>query len=249
MSEQPVRRRRKRRRRAGGLTKAVRYCLALAAVAIGVGIFFKTSDIRVEGNTLYSDEEILAVAGLREGKSLFFAERGAAEKRLCSELPYIDKADIRIKAPDTIIIHVEESAAAASLPYDGGYITVHKHCKGLAISERAEKTLVTGLEPVEAVVGTVLKTKAEDSVKLTYLVQLLTLLEEKGMITEVSAVDVSKSTDIALRYEDRLTVRMGGYDKTEYKLEFLSGILKGLGPDAAGTIDFTGGGEGHYIPD
>jgi UDP-N-acetylglucosamine 1-carboxyvinyltransferase len=107
MSEQPVRRRRKRRRRAGGLTKAVRYCLALAAVAIGVGIFFKTSDIRVEGNTLYSDEEILAVAGLREGKSLFFAERGAAEKRLCSELPYIDKADIRIRR-DTIIIHVEK---------------------------------------------------------------------------------------------------------------------------------------------
>ncbi len=101
-------------------------------------MFFKISDIRVEGNVVYSEEEILNAASLQEGKSLFFTERGAAEKRIYSKLPYIDEVDVHIKAPDTIIISVKESTAAASLPYDGRYVTLSRSCKVLAYQNSPE---------------------------------------------------------------------------------------------------------------
>jgi cell division septal protein FtsQ len=249
MSEQPVRRRRRKRKKYGRLVKPVRYLIAIAAVLIGVGVFFKISDIQVEGNKKYSDAEILSAASLQEGKSLFFAERGAAEKRIYSELPYIDEVDIRIKAPDTIIINVRESSVAASLKYEDGYIKLSRSCKVLDISNQAGTLMITGLTPVKPAIGTMLKVEDADSAKLSYLSQLLTLLDEKGMISDVNSIDVSNVTDMTFKYQDRLFVHLSGYNLVEYKLEFFSGILEQIGPDVKGLVDLTKDREGHFIPE
>ena len=244
---QPVRRRKKRRR--SRILRPVRYILALAAAIISIGVFFKVSNIQVEGNVIYSDEDIKSAAGLKEGKSLFFAERRAAERSIYEILACIDRVSVRIKAPDTIVIEVVESTAAACLQYEGQYLLLNRSCKVIGTAGEPQKIPITGLTPTEAAIGSVIKVRDEDKTKLSYITELLTLLEEKGMIDEVGSIDISKVTDLKFLYQNRLNVRMGGYEKIEYKLEFLSGILDNISPGDGGTVDLTKDMEGHYIPE
>jgi hypothetical protein len=176
-------------------------------------------------------------------------ERRAAERNIYEILACIDKVSIHIKAPDTIVIEVVESTAAASLEFEGKYLLLNRSCKVIGTSEQPQKALIIGLSPSEAVTGSVIKVKDEDKTKLSYIIELLTLLEEKGMINEVGSIDISNVSDLKFLYQGRLNVRMGGYEKIEYKLEFLSGILKNISPGDRGTVDLTTDMEGHYIPE
>jgi cell division septal protein FtsQ len=247
MAQQPARRRKKKKR--SRILKPIRYILALAAVIIGIGVFFKVSNIQVEGNVIYSEEDIKSAAGLKEGKSLFFAERRAAEHNIYKVLARIDKVSVKLRAPDTIVIEVVESKADACLEYNGQYLILNRSCKVIGTAEQASNAVITGLAPLEASVGSVIKVADEDKTKLAYISELLTLFEEKGMINEVGSIDISNVTDLKFSYQDRLTVRMGGYEKIEYKLEFLSTIIENRSPGDRGTVDLTTDMEGHYIPE
>ncbi len=243
------RRRRRKKRRHGRLFKPIRYAVALVAILLGVGVFFKITNIQVEGNVIYSDEEILGAAGLREGKSLLLAALEAADGKICSALPRIEVAEVRIKAPDTLIIRVTESQAAAYLAYEDKYVEISSGCKVLAIVEQAGSLVVNGLQPEEPEAGSMLKTAEKDEARLACLAQLLKLLENKKLISDVTDIDVSNLTDITFKYRQKLTVRMSGYDKIEYKLEFLTEILDRIGEEAGGVVYFTSDKEGHYIPE
>jgi hypothetical protein len=132
---------------------------------------------------------------------------------------------------------VHESSVAASLKYEDSYIKLSRSCKVLDISNQAGTLMIRGLTPVKPAVGTMLKVEDADSAKLSYLSQLLTLLDEKGMISDVDSIDVSNVTDMTFNYQDRLSVHLSGYDLVEYKLEFFSGILEQIGPDVKGLVD------------
>ncbi len=212
-------------------------------------MFFKITNIQVEGNVIYSDEEILGAAGLHKGESLLLAVLEAAGGKVCTALPRIEAAEVSVKAPDTLIIRVAESRAAAYLAYEDKYVEISSRCRVLAIAEQPGSLVVTGLQPEEPAVGSMLKTAEKDEAKLSCLAELLTLLEKKRLISDVTDLDVSNLAGITFKYRGKLTVRMSGYEKIEYKLEFLSGILERIGDEAQGTVYFTSDKEGHYIPE
>ena len=61
----------KNRRPSSGV--AVRLIIMLAVVAaivFGVAIFFKVTTIEVQGNTLYSAEDVIAASGIEPGDNL-----------------------------------------------------------------------------------------------------------------------------------------------------------------------------------
>ena len=77
-----------KKRGSGPIWRRIRYAAALIAVIAAVSTFFKISDIQVEGNMIYSSEEIISASGLDTGSMLFFAGRRGAGKRIYAKLPF-----------------------------------------------------------------------------------------------------------------------------------------------------------------
>ena len=53
------------------------FFLVIVAVIFVMSVFFRVSDIQVEGNTHYTDEEIIRAIDIEEGDNLFFFDRFA----------------------------------------------------------------------------------------------------------------------------------------------------------------------------
>jgi hypothetical protein len=75
---------------------------------------FSVEKIRIEGNEKVSDEEILVLTGVREGKRLLEAEKHAMHEKLL-EHPWIGDVRIRESFGGTLVIAVKEHAPIAIL--------------------------------------------------------------------------------------------------------------------------------------
>ena len=91
-----ARRRSKRRRqrqteyrRTGGLTKLLIMLAVVAAIVLGVAIFFRVHTVEVQGNTIYSSEQVVKASGVEEGDNLLMVNRAAVAGRIKAMMPYV----------------------------------------------------------------------------------------------------------------------------------------------------------------
>ena len=61
----------KRRPSSGVGSRLLIMAAIVAAVIFGVAIFFKVNTVEVQGNTIYSAEEIRSASGIQKGDNLF----------------------------------------------------------------------------------------------------------------------------------------------------------------------------------
>ena len=84
----------------------------VVAVIFGVAIFFKVNRIEVQGNSLYSAQEIIDASQIQTGDNLLTLNKPEAAGRIQAALPYVESVSIGRSMPDTVIIDVKESSAA-----------------------------------------------------------------------------------------------------------------------------------------
>ncbi len=237
-------------RRTEKTARIIRWILAAFCIIAALYGFLKITDVQISGNMVYSNEEVFAASGLREGTPLLLTGRGAVKRLIESRLPAVEKADVRIRLPGAVVIRIREGTAVASLEMGDGR-SLLLSAKGKVVGETDDPSAyirLVGMTPLEGDVGRLLKLEKEDEVKLECLSELLTLLEEHGRIEEVRELDVANLTSIRMNYGDRFQVRLGGADRLAEKLNFLEQILEELSYGETGTIDLTRETEGHYIP-
>lgn len=237
-----------KKRGSGPIWRRIRYAAALIAVIAAVSTFFKISDIQVEGNMIYSSEEIISASGLDTGSMLFFAGRRGAGKRIYAKLPFVDKVKIKTRAPDTLVIAVEEAGVAACIETDGRWLLINRSCKVLGYADGPEHIRVLGLTPDKPEEASLLRAAEGESGKLAVLRDMLSQFDERDMLASVSRIDLSNSGDVRFDYLGRYTIKLGTADRLSYKLDFALSIIEELGPGEKGTIDLSTDTEGHYIP-
>jgi cell division protein FtsQ len=126
---------------AGGAYAAYRYLTTSPRFAIA------TIDVR--GNQTLTADEIRGLLTARVGDNLFRADVRAEAAALEAE-PWIADADVRRELPDTLVIEIEERAAAAVVALDGGIYLADvrgvpfRRCDDGALAEHLP--IVTGLE-------------------------------------------------------------------------------------------------------
>lgn len=83
--------------------------------------FFRIQNIRVYGNTRYSRDRLIRLAGIRKGLSIFTADIVGGSKMLETD-PWIHRAVIKRKFPDTIEISVKEHRPIAMIRMNQAYL-------------------------------------------------------------------------------------------------------------------------------
>lgn len=80
----------------------------VAALVLGLTIFFKVQNVNVTGNEKYTAETIFAASGIEKGENLLTFGKSRAAGRILAELPYVSQVQIGIKLPNTVNIDIVE---------------------------------------------------------------------------------------------------------------------------------------------
>ncbi len=83
--------------------------------------FFNVSEIKIEGVTLYEQDQILGVGGVSTGQNLVRTNTDIVEKRLKDTLVYLDDVKVTKKFPSTLVITCTEAEKAADIEYKNSY--------------------------------------------------------------------------------------------------------------------------------
>ena len=101
-----------RRVRFGWLYGVISALLILAAVVGGCIVFFRVDTIEVQGNSRYTQQEIVEASGVQQGDNMFLLNKFEIIDKMLSQLTYLDDVTIRRGLPSTLKINVTECTVA-----------------------------------------------------------------------------------------------------------------------------------------
>ncbi len=164
--------RKKRRKKRMGLWILAIIVIIAAVIAFGRSSYFNIDEIQIKGNSYYTDEQIIQMAGAKTGVNTFSAGLGNMKKLLCSDA-YIASAEVKRKLPDVIEIAVRERVETAAVYYEKNYYIVDGTGYILRITaDRPDITRVIGLTVKNGEEGEALEVK--ESHMLTAALDVLT---------------------------------------------------------------------------
>ena len=220
----------------------ISFLLIVVALAFGLSVFFRVNNIEVEGNGIYTAEEIIEASGIEAGDNLFFINRAAAISRIYSRLPYVESAGVQRSLPNKLVIRVTESSALAWVSAENGDWAIDRSCKLLARLEREElRSLirVEGLAPIAPEAGQIIAPGEAEIPKVNYLAAILWQISELGLQDDVTYIDVSNVANPQFDYLGRFTVKLGTNENVEYKFQILRSAVATLSEGDRGTLDLS----------
>lgn len=228
------------------------YILAVVAIIVGIGSFFKISDIQVNGNVIYSQQEIVDVAGVESGKNLILLNCSAVEHRILDNRNYVDTVSVERKLPGTVLITVRESKMLAYVELDGICYVMNRKGEILSTTDAAGAAghiRIFGVVPLAPRVGEYLELGEAENAKKEYLVDAMSMLLEHELYSRVDYIDVSNLSALKFHFTNDITVDLGKNESLERKFKMLESILADLTENDRGTINLATVGEGHFIPE
>ena len=233
---------RRTRRKRNALFAPLSFLIICAALVFGMSVFFRVSTIEVEGNALYTAEEIIEASGIEQGDNLFFINRFSAISRIFSKLPYVEKAVINRSLPNRLVIVVTESQAIACVAAEDGTWAIDRGCKLLSKvggDELRGLIRIEGLTPIAPEAGQVIAPGEAESPKVSYLSAILTQIDTLGLRDNITYIDISGISNPSFDYLGRFTVKLGSFENTEYKFQCLLSAVDALSEGDRGTLDLS----------
>ena len=240
-----VRRRTRRRRepRSGLIGKLLIMLAVVAAIVLGVAIFFQVNTIEIQGNQIYSDEQIEAVSGVEAGDNLVMVNRAAVKANIVVNMPYVQEVSVGLILPDTVVIKIEESDVAGLVKADVGsswYINTNGRVLGSTMDGFSGQVIeLTGFTITAPVAGQDAKASEGMEANMEAALAVLSGMSESGLMDQVTIVDAEKNYDLRLYCGEQYEVMLGGTDELDYKIWYLQEVLKSLETYQTGVIDVT----------
>lgn len=243
----------KRKRKAERL--ALLTALALGVISIGVVLvlvlFFKIDTIKITGDKVYADKEVILQSGIEVGDSLIMLKESKIEDALTKNLPYIGEIAIEKNLPDTLVIKVTATREVVAFQNATGFVLVD--AKGKVLSENASMlrdnvAVVSGLKAKNITEGEIIALSDEKTTE--QLLSLLDAINESGieLLTDIS---LNKNGNWQIRYDDRITIKLTVDAEIETELKRAVAILKAendRNPYAEGVLDLTMGDNAYFSP-
>lgn len=237
-------------RRRSGISAPLMFVIVEVALIFVMSVFFRVSDIQVNGNSHYTDEEIIRAIDIEEGDNLFFFDRFAALSRVFAKLPYVDEVAVERKLPNKVIIDVTESTALAYIVLGDEYWTVDHNGKVLGKADEEELAsliAVRGISPGTLLIGERMQTEDDDQQTIDYLCEILSQIQDRGLAASISQIDFTDPSAVEFQYDGRLTVMLGSNSDTEYKFGMLISVLGKLSGEDVGYLDLSSGTSAHFM--
>ena len=203
--------------------------------------FLAVDSIVVEGDTRYTEEQIIETSGLYVGQSLLGVNKVKAHDALLEGLPYLNTVEISNTKFNVIRIRVTETEVMAAVKLD------KKEWMIVGVNNHALERLATDQLPegVLRVVGATLENEEigaalmdERSLRIT---RTLSAAADLYDLTGLTTINMSKKTDVYILINERLKVLLGNETNLAAQIEMLEATLPTLyqnnGVNASGELD------------
>ena len=248
-----AKRRKSRKYRRGRFVPLLRilfFLLVCVALAVAMTIFFKVEKITVSGNSRYTSDEIIDATGIRMGENMFMMNKYDVISRLARDLPYIKTVQIRRRLPSTMTVEITEMQAVAAVQSAEFWWLIGADGKLLEKTDSSGNLpRVTGTNPLLPTAGSKLSYPEEGTITDQELLDLLAILEQKGMEKIIVEINCGDPELLVLRYGNRFRVEMKYDADMNRKLNMLVEVVARLEENETGTIRMTReDGTCHFIP-
>lgn len=228
------------------LSLAITLAVVLA-LSFSISIFFSVEVITVSGAEKYDAWTVKEASGIEYGESLLSFGKAKAVGKIKLELPYVNTVRIGIKLPNTVNIEITEWDVLYSIRDEANrwwlLNSEGKIVDNVDSATAGEYTTILGVVLTEAVAGQPAKAletsnatdsegetlvsvvKASD--QLITALNIITCLEDNGIIGEVASVDVTDLGNLELWYGQRFQVQLGDSMDLNYKIKCLKSVVKG----------------------
>lgn len=230
------------------------------ALVMGLSVFFKVKVVTVSGADVYSAWTIREASGISEGDNLLTFSRARASGQILAKLPYVKRARIGIKLPDTVNIEIEEENVVYSIQADDGVwwlITSGGKVVEQTTAGNAENytqvlgVTITAPQPGEiAVAREEIPTATDESgetvplsvtgvQRLSAALEILVELENNDIVGQAASVNVTRLDDIILWYGTQYQANLGGTNDMAYKIATMNDVILQLSDYQTGILDLS----------
>ncbi len=198
--------------------------LVLIGVVMSMSVMFRTTVITVDGDTPYSDEQIIETSGIDYGENIFLSKRRAAVKKLVETYPYIEDAKIIRRIPGTQIIKLEPAIPSYQVQFSGGFAVVSANCRILEINDVQKNgiPLLKGIKLDHTQPGEYITFEKASTRQILDEVVKNIVENEVG---NIYGIDISDTANIELNYDNRITIHLGLPEDVGYKLRTAKAII------------------------
>ncbi len=184
--------------------------------------FFNVRTIVVQGNSLVSSQDLLALANVGVGTNIFQVSTGAIVKNI-SLHPLVKAVEVSRKLPNTLVINIVERKPAAMIPVQNGFVKVDEQGVFLQRSDVWPKQplpIISGIQlPGDLNLGQAIPNPA--------LLEALKLLLQlpKDLYSMVGELSAANRDALVMYTRDGLEIRLGGADQAQEKFSVLEQFL------------------------
>lgn len=232
----------------------------VAAVVMGISVFFKVDEIRVSGAEVYSIEVVEQYSGIKKGDNLLTFSRPKAGALIKANLPYVDTVRFGIKLPGTVNIIIEEDDVVYSIKDQNGQwwlmnsdgriveqakanqYASHTQILGVNLESPMPNSMAVAVEAAPTQTnadGELMPVTTENSQRLDAARQILQALEQNDIVGSAASVDVSRLDDIILWYGTRYQVNLGDDSNLDYKISCMNEVILELNDYQSGILDIS----------
>lgn len=237
----------------------------VAALLLGMSIFFKVGVVNVSGTGKYTAWDIKQASGIQDGENLLTLNKSSVVGKIKTALPYVDEVRIGIKLPDMVNIEITElSVTYAIAAEDGQWWLMDaegKLLESISAIEAKSYTQVLGVTvtgpqagqqavAVEPEPETVSETDASgETVEVTVpvtvqgrerleaAIMILQYLEDNGVLGQMASVDVTDITNMELWYADRYQILLGDTTQLSRKVKSVTLAVGQMSEYQTGVLD------------
>lgn len=245
---------RRARRRRTIITIIVLLCFIVVGAVLSVTVLFKIDSYSIEGDSIYTQEQLISAFGHPIGENMFRFSLSGTEESMRQALPYLETLKVRRRLPGTVVFLVTPAQEYAAIDLgDGNAVILSRTMRVLAAAALPAEGLlrIVGAAPQNLVPGQQFSTG--DETKDAQLALLVSALQSTG-IEHITSIDLSDQYELTAVYAGRITIKLGTESQLEYKLSVVqkaleAGSADGTFTDASGgTLDASSAGTVYYRP-
>ncbi len=227
--------------------------LVFAVFVIGVICYSKGTPIEniiIEGNTVYSDEEIYQAAGIAEGRNLYVFSEKKVKHDITTKLPYIKDVTLEKDYPDTLILRIVPTQDKYVITSPSGWITLDKDGKVVSLTrDKVEPGMyqIDGFDYQKVRVGETYVPEESNAERYRIMREMVTLFDNAEVI-DTAVIKLQNVDDVVVEHGGNIAVYFGKCENLEIKVPGASGILEiAIAKKAKGYIDMRYKDRGSFV--
>lgn len=229
--------RRKRRRNMSLYYFIVVVFVIMALIFLSLTVFFNIKKVEITGTDLYTDEQIIQIAGITDSDNLFRIDTSQIKTDILNSFPYLEDITIQRKFPSTLKLTAVQAVPMANIQNEDSTF-----CVISTTSRIIETGVLEKKEGLVTVVGMDLEVKDlgksyedKDSMKTTILSQILSEINTLGM-TKMNTIDLKDRKNIKMTYDGRLDIELGSSVDLAFKIKYVNAVIDKLSDTYQGTL-------------